>query len=205
MDATSMDHLQQHHRDCLSESGAQPSEPGCRKANAAVSGQRSDMPHVAHPSQFEHLQCQSPCSCSEGDHDHAQLGSCDQPGSNAASGATNAFQQSSLSGIEVANEDFALDERAVQSATSLGNDVEVRVGLRPYTVGGVPLVGPLPGLPRVLVAAGHEGSGLTLGPATAELVLHHLYSRSNDTGNHDLSILSPETALANDSVTSSRA
>ncbi len=49
-----------------------------------------------------------------------------------------------------------------------------RVGLRPYAVGGLPAIGPVPGLPNVVVAAGHEGSGLCLGPATAELVVHHL-------------------------------
>jgi glycine/D-amino acid oxidase-like deaminating enzyme len=49
-----------------------------------------------------------------------------------------------------------------------------RVGLRPYAVGGLPAIGPVPGLPGVIVAAGHEGSGLCLGPATAELVVHHL-------------------------------
>lgn len=48
------------------------------------------------------------------------------------------------------------------------------MGLRPYAVGGLPAVGPVPGLPDVYVAAGHEGSGLCLGPATAELVAHHL-------------------------------
>eukprot|EP00878_Enallax_costatus_P025085 GHUV01026806.1.p1 GENE.GHUV01026806.1~~GHUV01026806.1.p1 ORF type:complete len:441 (+),score=126.12 GHUV01026806.1:624-1946(+) len=49
-----------------------------------------------------------------------------------------------------------------------------RVGLRPYALGGLPAVGPVPGLSGVVVAAGHEGSGLCLGPGTAELVLHHL-------------------------------
>jgi glycine/D-amino acid oxidase-like deaminating enzyme len=50
-----------------------------------------------------------------------------------------------------------------------------RVGLRPYAVGGLPAVGPVgSALPGVYVAAGHEGSGLCLGPATAELALHHL-------------------------------
>uniref|UniRef100_A0A383V6D9 FAD-dependent oxidoreductase domain-containing protein 1 n=1 Tax=Tetradesmus obliquus TaxID=3088 RepID=A0A383V6D9_TETOB len=49
-----------------------------------------------------------------------------------------------------------------------------RVGLRPFAVGGLPSVGLVPGLPGVAVAAGHEGSGLCLGPATADLVLHQL-------------------------------
>jgi glycine/D-amino acid oxidase-like deaminating enzyme len=51
-----------------------------------------------------------------------------------------------------------------------------RVGLRPYAF-GLPTVGPVPGLPGVIVAAGHEGSGLTQGPATADLVVHQLLGR----------------------------
>ena len=51
---------------------------------------------------------------------------------------------------------------------------DVRVGLRPYAVGGLPLIGPVPGLPGFVVAAGHEGSGLCLGPATARLVCQYL-------------------------------
>jgi len=47
----------------------------------------------------------------------------------------------------------------------------VRVGLRPVAAGGLPAVGPVPGLPGVVVAAGHEGSGLVMAPATAELAL----------------------------------
>ena len=49
-------------------------------------------------------------------------------------------------------------------------DADVRVGLRPYSRRGLPYVGTLPGCPNAFVAAGHEGSGLTLGPATGELM-----------------------------------
>lgn len=49
-------------------------------------------------------------------------------------------------------------------------DADVRVGLRPFAFGGLPFVGAVPGVPGLYVAAGHEGSGLTLGPATAELI-----------------------------------
>lgn len=35
-------------------------------------------------------------------------------------------------------------------------------------------MGPVPGADGLLLAAGHEGSGLTLGPATAQLLCHHL-------------------------------
>jgi len=51
---------------------------------------------------------------------------------------------------------------------------DVRVGLRPYATGGLPMVGPVPGCSGLYVAAGHEGSGLCLGPATAHLLKHHL-------------------------------
>lgn len=36
------------------------------------------------------------------------------------------------------------------------------------------MVGPVPGREGLLVAAGHEGSGLTLAPATAALVCEQL-------------------------------
>lgn len=50
------------------------------------------------------------------------------------------------------------------------NANQVRVGFRPSSRSGRPLIGPLPGCPGVFVAAGHEGSGLTLGPATGIMV-----------------------------------
>lgn len=39
---------------------------------------------------------------------------------------------------------------------------------------GTPWVGPVPDADGLLVAAGHEGSGLTLAPATAALVCEYL-------------------------------
>ena len=50
----------------------------------------------------------------------------------------------------------------------------VRVGLRPYALGGLPFIGPLTELPGLFLAAGHEGAGLTMAPATAELVVQHI-------------------------------
>jgi D-amino-acid dehydrogenase len=44
------------------------------------------------------------------------------------------------------------------------------VGPRPMTGDGLPLIGRLPGEPRVVVAAGHNMHGLTLGPVTGRLV-----------------------------------
>lgn len=48
------------------------------------------------------------------------------------------------------------------------DSVQTRVGLRPFSAAGSPLIGPV--APNVVVAAGHEGAGLAMGPATAEVV-----------------------------------
>lgn len=56
---------------------------------------------------------------------------------------------------------------------SLGNlskNRKVRVGLRPYMPDGKPVIGPVPGLSNVFVAAGHEGEGLALALGTAEMI-----------------------------------
>lgn len=44
------------------------------------------------------------------------------------------------------------------------------MGRRPTTPDGLPLIGRLPQAPRVLVAAGHQHYGLTLGPRTGRLI-----------------------------------
>ncbi len=46
---------------------------------------------------------------------------------------------------------------------------EVRVGFRPATPDGLPLLGHIPGLQNVFIAAGHGATGLTLGPHTGSL------------------------------------
>ncbi len=56
----------------------------------------------------------------------------------------------------------------------IGADWESRtdewVGARPMTADGMPLLGAIPGRPEVLVAAGHNMHGLSLGPITGEAV-----------------------------------
>nr|XP_043620808.1 D-amino acid dehydrogenase isoform X2 [Erigeron canadensis] len=56
------------------------------------------------------------------------------------------------------------------SLTDLEKSREVRVGLRPFMPGGKPMIGHVPGLSNVFVAAGHEGEGLALALGTAEMV-----------------------------------
>jgi len=48
--------------------------------------------------------------------------------------------------------------------------LEVRVGLRPTSPDGRPVIGPLPGLANVHVCTGHGANGLLLGPYSAALV-----------------------------------
>ncbi|CAN8265687.1 unnamed protein product [Cochlearia groenlandica] len=47
---------------------------------------------------------------------------------------------------------------------------KVRVGLRPYMPDGKPMIGSVPGLQNLYVAAGHEGGGLSMALGTAEMV-----------------------------------
>ncbi|KAK9059486.1 hypothetical protein SSX86_020188 [Deinandra increscens subsp. villosa] len=56
------------------------------------------------------------------------------------------------------------------SLTDLEKTREVRVGLRPFMPGGKPMIGLVPGLSNVFLAAGHEGEGLSLALGTAEMV-----------------------------------
>lgn len=52
--------------------------------------------------------------------------------------------------------------------------VEARAGVRPGTPDNAPVIGPLPGRPRVLAATGHHRNGIVLTPITAELVANLL-------------------------------
>jgi D-amino-acid dehydrogenase len=51
-----------------------------------------------------------------------------------------------------------------------GGPVEAWAGLRPATPDGLPLIGALPGLDGVFLATGHGMLGVTLAPATADLL-----------------------------------
>ena len=65
----------------------------------------------------------------------------------------------------------ALDE-ALRVAPGLADATlqEVRVGLRPASPDGLPLLGRFPGCERLYVATGHGASGLQLGPYSGALV-----------------------------------
>jgi len=72
----------------------------------------------------------------------------------------------------------------------------VRVGLRPFAHGGLPMVGPVPDVPGLYVAAGHEGSGLCLGPATAHMLCGYVGGGAPDRAHaHVYEELLPATRL----------
>ncbi|MSR20045.1 MAG: FAD-dependent oxidoreductase [Gemmatimonadetes bacterium] len=60
-------------------------------------------------------------------------------------------------------------------------------GLRPMSVDGLPIVGPLPGVEGVSVATGHGMLGLTLAPVTGQMIANHVLA----TGKARLEGLSP--------------
>jgi len=47
---------------------------------------------------------------------------------------------------------------------------EVRVGLRPASRDGLPILGPVPGIENLLLATGHGSVGLQLGPYSGKMI-----------------------------------
>ncbi|KAG9447092.1 hypothetical protein H6P81_013220 [Aristolochia fimbriata] len=64
------------------------------------------------------------------------------------------------------------------SLLNLGSSRKVRVGLRPYMPDGKPIIGPIPGLPKVFLATGHEGGGLCMALGTAEMIADMVLGRT---------------------------
>ncbi|HET9372254.1 MAG TPA: glycine oxidase ThiO [Vicinamibacterales bacterium] len=50
----------------------------------------------------------------------------------------------------------------------------VRVGLRPASPDGLPIIGPMPSMPNVVLATGHYRNGILLAPLTAQIVSAYL-------------------------------
>ncbi|GFR51438.1 hypothetical protein Agub_g13730 [Astrephomene gubernaculifera] len=104
----------------------------------------------------------------------------------AAAAETAASSTSSSSSSDGAGFQSVVSDSSSSSSSGGGAGplagLSVRVGLRPYAVGGLPLVGPVEGAPGLFVAAGHEGSGLCLGPGTAELLSRHIRKHVGGSG-----------------------
>jgi D-amino-acid dehydrogenase len=54
---------------------------------------------------------------------------------------------------------------------------EIRVGLRPMSADGLPILGPVPGMAGAWLATGHGPFGLTLGPYSARAVAEAIMGR----------------------------
>ncbi|MFZ4575737.1 MAG: NAD(P)/FAD-dependent oxidoreductase, partial [Phycisphaerales bacterium] len=69
-----------------------------------------------------------------------------------------------------------LIERAVQYMPGLRDLRAIRcwTGFRAATPDSLPIIGPHPSDPRLVLATGHEGLGLTTSLMTARLVAHHV-------------------------------
>ncbi|KAK2413976.1 FAD-dependent oxidoreductase family protein [Trifolium repens] len=63
------------------------------------------------------------------------------------------------------------------SLSDISESRKVRIGLRPYMPDGKPVIGPVPGLSNVYLAAGHEGGGLSMALGTAEMVVDVVLGR----------------------------
>lgn len=68
--------------------------------------------------------------------------------------------------------DAKLARHALELAPGLAGLQILRsyAGIRPTLPDGMPAIGPVESIPGLLVAAGHEGAGIGLAPATAELI-----------------------------------
>jgi D-amino-acid dehydrogenase len=73
-------------------------------------------------------------------------------------------------------------EEALRVAPGLSGAglLEVRVGLRPLSADGLPVLGAVPAIGGVYLATGHGPSGLTLGPYSARLVVDLVQGRKPD-------------------------
>jgi len=58
--------------------------------------------------------------------------------------------------------------------------IETWCGLRPCTPDGLPFLGPAPGVPNLIVAAGHAMIGVSLGPVTGKLVSQIVSGEQSD-------------------------
>uniref|UniRef100_A0A0D6R238 FAD-dependent oxidoreductase domain-containing protein 1 n=1 Tax=Araucaria cunninghamii TaxID=56994 RepID=A0A0D6R238_ARACU len=64
------------------------------------------------------------------------------------------------------------------SLLQLTRDGHIRIGFRPYMPDGKPVIGPVAGLPKLMLATGHEGAGLCMAFGTAEMVVDMVLGNS---------------------------
>lgn len=84
--------------------------------------------------------------------------------------------------LEIGTDPETVDLRRVEALREAGERYlgplpepsHIWLGQRPLSADSMPLIGPLPGDPRVVVASGHGTLGITLAPVTGELVAGHV-------------------------------
>ena len=85
-------------------------------------------------------------------------------------GSTREFvgynRQTTLEGLS----QIALSARKIIPRLGTLNVIRSFAGLRPYTPDGLPILGPVDSIKGLIMAAGHEGDGITLAPVTGELI-----------------------------------
>src|SRR5207245_11667137 len=67
---------------------------------------------------------------------------------------------------------------------------EIRVGLRPLTPDGLPVLGDVPGVAGIFLVTGHGPTGLTLGAYSGKLVAAQMLGKTPETDLHRLEIAS---------------
>jgi glycine oxidase len=66
-------------------------------------------------------------------------------------------------------------ESPLKPSCSRASSDSFRVGQRPASADGLPIVGPLGSMPNVIVATGHYRNGILLAPLTAVMVARHVF------------------------------
>ncbi|MCZ6462913.1 MAG: FAD-dependent oxidoreductase [Proteobacteria bacterium] len=105
------------------------------------------------------------------------------PGGRIVAGATRETGSGFAAQVTAAGVREVLDE-ALRVAPGLANAelAEIRVGLRPLSLDGLPILGPVPGLESLHLATGHGPSGLTLGPYSGKLIADCILGRERGDG-----------------------
>ncbi len=99
---------------------------------------------------------------------------------NVMFGATREFVDFDLSNtIDGLREVLANAAHLVPGVKDL-NIIRTMSGLRPYTPDSKPLIGYVDGVPGFFMAAGHEGDGISLAPATGKLVADLIVDGTTD-------------------------
>ena len=66
--------------------------------------------------------------------------------------------------------------------------IRIYAGLRPYTSDGIPILGPVEGIERFVMATGHGGDGIALSPITGRLISEFIVNGKTSIPMHELAL-----------------